>query len=285
MPDRWIDAARSGLMQGPTALVTILATEGMAPSGPGARMVVTPDGIAGTIGTGPLDDRVATQARALLTHQPGSWRIQDYLLGTSCRGRIRLLIETLDTDDWFDLVGRVPLTSHLALDRIERSRESPPVPVVQARGEWPRAFLEPVDAARRPLVLFGTAPVACAIARTAIGLPFQLAWFGIEEQPGVMPSEAQEMIACASGVPAEATVLILTDDAELDQRLAAAALQGAAGFVGLIGPSARARLMADGVDTTRLTCPIGLPDIAGTAPEVIAVSVLAQLLCLHGKAG
>jgi xanthine dehydrogenase accessory factor len=57
-------------------------------------------------------------------------------------------------------------------------------------------------------------------------------------------------------------------------------------FVGLIGSatkwaSFRSRLRARGfadAEMDRVTCPIGLPGIAGKAPEVIAASVVAQLL-------
>ena len=38
---------------------------------------------------------------------------------------------------------------------------------------------------------------------------------------------------------------------------------------------------ADGIDAARLTCPIGLPGIAGREPEVIAIATLAQLLMLR----
>src|SRR6185503_7845125 len=98
VPD-WISDGRAALAEGPAALVTILATEGSAPRGPGARMVVTETGLAGTIGGGALEHQVTEQARALLTHPPGSWRVQDYplgpLLGQCCGGRVRLLVERL----------------------------------------------------------------------------------------------------------------------------------------------------------------------------------------------
>ncbi|CAN5349536.1 xanthine dehydrogenase accessory protein XdhC [soil metagenome] len=285
------------MIQGPTALVTILATEGSAPRGAGTRMVVNAQALTGTIGGGALEYRVAEQARALLALPPGSWRIQDYplgpLLGQCCGGRVRLLVENLDTDDWFDLVAHGPVTSHLALDRIERSLESPPVPPVTARGDRPRAFVEPVDTVRRPVVMFGAGHVGRAIARAAAGLPFQLAWFDTREDaaetPGVMLAEEHEMIACAGDVPADAAVLILTHDHDLDYRLTAAALRGRGDFVGLIGSATKrarflSRLKADGVDAARLVCPIGLPGIVGKEPEVIAVSVLGQLLTMRGMA-
>jgi xanthine/CO dehydrogenase XdhC/CoxF family maturation factor len=50
-----------------------------------------------------------------------------------------------------------------------------------------------------------------------------------------------------------------------------------------IGHQARALPVAAGretASTARLTCPIGLPGIAGKEPEVIAVAAMAQLLAL-----
>ena len=78
----------------------------------------------------------------------------------------------------------------------------------------------------------------------------------------------------------------MTHDHGLDYRLVAAALGGRARFVGLIGSKTKrarflSRLAADGVDSSRLTCPIGLPGIEGREPEVIAIALLAQLLMLR----
>ncbi len=96
----WTGQARRALAQGPTALVTILATEGSAPRGPGARMVVTRTGLAGSIGGGRLEHQATAQARSILGLEPGSWRVQDYplgpLLGQCCGGRVRLLVEHLE---------------------------------------------------------------------------------------------------------------------------------------------------------------------------------------------
>src|SRR5829696_8705922 len=92
--------ARESLQQGPAALVTILATEGSAPRGPGARMIATETGLAGSIGGGALEHQSVEQARRILALAPGSWRVQDYplgpLLGQCCGGRVRLMVERLD---------------------------------------------------------------------------------------------------------------------------------------------------------------------------------------------
>lgn len=294
----WTEAARAALAQGPTALVTILATEGSAPRGAGARMVVTADALHGTIGGGALEYRVAEQARAILGLPAGSWRVQDYplgpLLGQCCGGRVRLLVERLDADasGWveaFENGGGV--VSTLKGDGIHRtffpneSRGS-----LTARGPLPGAgteFLEPIETTGTPLILFGAGHVGRAIASRLPGLPFHLAWFDnrpdMAETPGVMLETEDAMIACAGAAAPDAAILILTHDHAFDYRLTAAALSGKAAFVGLIGSQTKrarfvSRLQAEGIDPARLTCPIGLPGISGKEPGVIAIATLAQLL-------
>jgi len=300
----WATTARHALAREPVALVTILATEGSAPRSAGTRMVVTAAGARGTIGGGALEHRAIEQARAMLGQPAGDWRIQDYplgpLLGQCCGGRVRLLVERLDplAADWLDDAGRA-IAATLHDDRIVRVIADDTTPILTARGERPAAgasFAEAADIARRPLLLFGAGHVGCAIARAAERLPFALAWFDTRPEQagraGVVLLDEAAIIACAGDAPEGSAVLILTHDHGLDYRLAAAALGSAAGFVGLIGsPTKRARflsrLAADGFDAAardRLTCPIGLPGIAGKEPEVIAVAAMAQLLSLRTAA-
>ncbi len=302
----WTAHARAALAQGPAALVTILATEGSAPRGPGARMVVTKTGLAGSIGGGALEHQAMQQARAILALEPGSWRIQDYplgpLLGQCCGGRVRLLVERLES---------VPESGGLFEVRLSKRVERQPLPgegrgaelterldpglrrgAIGARGPLPEpgtGFIEPADTVRRPLLMFGAGHVGRAIAAKAEGLPLHLAWFDTRPQAaeasGVALASEDELVATAHAAPADAAILILTHDHALDYRLAAAALAGNAAFVGLIGSRTKrarflSRLAKDGVDPARLTCPIGLPGIDGKEPDVIAIAALAQLLAL-----
>jgi xanthine dehydrogenase accessory factor len=89
------------------------------------------------------------------------------------------------------------------------------------------------------------------------------------------------------GAGGDAYGLIFTHDHGLDYALASAGLAGGGfAYLGLIGSKTkRARFMSrlrdDGFSEaalTRLTCPIGLPALKSKAPEVIAVSVAADLL-------
>ena len=292
----WTGHAREALRQGPAALVTILATEGSAPRGPGARMVVTERGLAGTIGGGALEHQAAAQARSILAHPPGSWRVQDYplgpLLGQCCGGRVRLMVERLDEIPESDGPFEVTLS-----DRVERR----PLPgegrgTVGARGPLPASgarFVEPAETDLLPVTMFGAGHVGRAIAARSQGLPLHFAWHDSRpeaaETAGVVLADEAAMVACAGQAPEGAAVVILTHDHALDYRLTAAALGSRARFVGLIGSRTKrarflSRLAADGVDAKRLTCPIGLPGINGKEPEVIAIATLAQLLALRSGA-
>lgn len=291
------EAARAA----PAALVTVLATEGSAPRGPGARMLVRSRETIGTIGGGALELRATEQARALLGHPPGSWRVQDWplgpLLGQCCGGRVRLLVEHLAPETgWLTAIrDGTDIVATLAPSVIARA----PAPAgffpgaLDARGPLLGVgdmFAEPKDGARLPLTLFGAGHVGRAIARASTGLPVHLAWFDIRPEadaPGVTIDAADALVACAVAVAPDSAILILTHDHALDYRLTAAALAGQARFVGLIGSRTKrqrflARLARDGIDAARLTCPIGLPGITGKEPEVIAIAAVAQLLTLRG---
>jgi xanthine dehydrogenase accessory factor len=292
----WQSFAREALGREPVALVSILATVGSAPRGAGTRMAVTAGAMAGTIGGGRLEYQVAAQARAILAHRVGEWRVQDYplgpLLGQCCGGRVRVLIEHLGDAAWFD----APTLATLQDGRVERralglARPAP----VPARGPLPGigfAFAEPEDSPRLPLMLFGAGHVGRAIGARIGGLPLTLGWYDSRAEydaPGVVIAPESELVDCAASAGPDHAVLILTHDHGLDYRLTAAALRSRARFVGLIGSATKrarflARLRGEGVDVSRLTCPIGLPGITGKEPDTIAIAVLAQLLTLPQRA-
>lgn len=290
----WTRQAREALQRGPAALVTILATEGSAPRGPGTRMVVTVSGLTGTIGGGALEHQALEQARAILTLQPGTWRVQDYplgpLLGQCCGGRVRLLVERLDDVPEGDGPYEVQLG-----DMLRRASTAARPAQLSARGPRPQAgesFVEPADGEKLPVLMFGAGHVGKAIAMRAQGLPLHLGWYDSRpeaaETPGVMLADDEAMAACAGSADGDTAVVILTHDHGLDYRLTAAALASEARYVGLIGSETKrarflSRLAKDGIDATRLTCPIGLPGPKGKEPEVIAIATLAQLLLLDAS--
>ena len=89
------------------------------------------------------------------------------------------------------------------------------------------------------------------------------------------------------GLPPGTHVLVMTHDHAEDAALLDAALRTShLGSIGLIGSSAkwsrfRSKLLAEGHDEqalARVTTPIGVPEITGKEPAVIAVGVAAALL-------
>ena len=259
-------------------------------------MVVTENGLAGTIGGGRLEHQTMKQARAILALEPGSWRVQDYplgpLLGQCCGGRVRLLVEHLGELPERDGPFEIELGERVTRRPLRGESEAPSA--LSARGPLPEAgahFLEPLETDLLPVILFGAGHVGRAIAARAEGLPLDIAWYDSRPQtaadtPGVILADEDEMVDRAAEAPEDGAVVILTHDHGLDYRLTAAALGGRARFVGLIGSETKrarflSRLAAEGVDASRLTCPIGLPGIEGREPETIAIAVLAQLLMLR----
>jgi xanthine dehydrogenase accessory factor len=301
----------------PIALVTVIAAEGSTPREAGARMLVGPDRLSGTIGGGNLEWRAMDQARRMLDAGRG-WAVQDYPLGPflqqCCGGHVRLLLERLDGDSaaWLKAVdaalgaGRaIGLEARFGPDRLDRAllreetqwpgaldapvlvgRDGRPLPGKRPRPAEGDALIERIEPRTAVVTMFGAGHVGQAIARVLAPLPFRLEWFDSREEaagPGVAVHEEGRLAEASAA--ADGFVLILTHNHELDYRLTRAALGGGA-WCGLIGSKTKrarftSRLRADGVAEAaiaRLVCPIGIASLKSKAPEVIAVSVAAQLL-------
>jgi len=302
----------------PAALITILATEGSTPRDAGTKMVVWAEGQAGTIGGGNLEHRVADQARRMLAARQlfavQDYPLGP-LLAQCCGGRVRLLIERveaasidwltdaarrLDADQPFDLHTRFSpglprkTVSPVTASQTDAARVTLDGTAATSRGERPgegHELIERSDAPRPPVLLFGAGHVGQAVARALEPLPFRLSWFDTRpeaaEFDGVVVGTPAELAAAAMGAGPDSFILIMTHDHDLDYALTSAALAGGAfGYLGLIGSDTKkarflGRLRRDGfaeAAVQRVTCPIGLPILKNKAPEVIAVSVAADLL-------
>lgn len=237
------------------------------------------------------------------------------LLAQCCGGRVRLFLERLNDNSrgWLTqaaarLDAAEPFVVRTRFDPGLLTKAVEPVmaagdgaaPVTlggapaAARGARPEpgdVLVERTDAPRPPLLLFGAGHVGQAIAKAFEPLPFRLFWYDTRPEtadiPGVAVLSPAEMAAQALGASPEAYGLILTHDHALDYALVSAGLAGGGFcFLGVIGSKTkRARFMSrlrdDGFSEavlTRLTSPIGLPQLKSKAPEVIAVSVAADLL-------
>ncbi|MEW6021072.1 MAG: xanthine dehydrogenase accessory protein XdhC [Pseudomonadota bacterium] len=97
----WLGAA----LRAPAVLVTVAIVEGSVPREPGAKMAVTRDGLAGTIGGGHLEHRAIDMARTMLEEggaQGVTTKLERFALGPSlgqcCGGIAHLVFEVVDRE-------------------------------------------------------------------------------------------------------------------------------------------------------------------------------------------
>ncbi len=320
----WVERARAALAAGERAMIlSVVATRGSAPRGPGAHMLVTPTDQAGTIGGGNLEFTAIADARRLLAAGATTAELRHYALGPAldqcCGGIVRLLFTPLAPE----------LAPLLEAEPVRFLRVplggGTPMPVAGAdapSGEAPVLCLDregrPLDAARAPLeeiagvmltlvparprlYMFGAGHVGCALAHILALLPLEVRW--IDARPGVFPQTLPANVTAVpvpdwkgevDAAPPGALYLVFTHSHPLDYEITAAILaRGDARYCGLIGSETkRARFVRRfreeaGLSEAaigRLVCPIGLGGPPGKAPEVIAIGVASELLhILHDE--
>ena len=256
--------AQQWLTQGkPAMLVQVIASQGSVPREAGSKMLVSADAVAGTIGGGQLEFQAIAAARTQLSTGPSgpSVPVVRHLalgptLGQCCGGALDLRTERLNAN---------------------------------ALATWPEAPL------LFTLQLYGAGHVGRAIIQLLQTLACRVQW--IDEREAEFPAGASaphiERLCVESvqtevrDAPPGAYYLVLTHSHALDLAITEAVLRrGDFGYLGLIGSATKRakflrrfeqRGIADEV-VARLTCPIGVPGIAGKQPEVIALAVVAQLL-------
>jgi xanthine dehydrogenase accessory factor len=284
-------------------LVTVAIGEGSVPREPGAKMLVSTDGVSGTIGGGHLELKAIQHARAMLGGQPLA-RLERYALGPSlgqcCGGVVHLTYEFVE--GW----SETPSHDHwrlTALDGDAASREERGDYFLPSRGTHVfrdaagrRWLADLVEVPRQHLVLFGAGHVGAAIVRALADLPCRVTWVDEREDmfPAAVPSnvtvEANDVPEqCVEEAPDGASYLVMTHSHALDQRLTEAIMaRDGVGWFGLIGSQTKRkqfehRLRDRGADPARvaaMVCPIGLPGISSKLPAAIAASVVAQLLAV-----
>jgi xanthine dehydrogenase accessory factor len=264
-----IKSALARLAHEAAVQVSVQATQGSVPRGPGTHMLVFSHGEAGTIGGGHLEFEALAHARRCLAGVLVSSHMRQVLgpsLGQCCGGVVELVFARVDAKD----VARL------------RSQLLPP---------------------RTPLALFGGGHVGRAIVNTLACLPFEVRW--IDSRDEIFPDDVPDEVDCEHSNPVQAAVADLAPGSrvlvmsfshaeDLDIVIACLKRQRERGdlpFVGLIGSATKwatfgHRLQARGfsaLEIAHITCPIGVPGITGKEPEVIAVAVAAQLLQRAGK--
>jgi xanthine dehydrogenase accessory factor len=267
---------KAWLAQGRRAVaIEVLAHQGSIPREAGTRMLVDAQDEVGTIGGGHLELQAIAMARQSLAETPADQRLNSWrhrfplgpALGQCCGGVVDL--------------GFALLTA-------------------EALAAWP---------ASRPrfhLELYGAGHVGQALVRILATLDCSVRWIDARDHEAGWPGQPDaawlralppHITVLSSPQPADeaadappgASHLVLTHRHDLDFDIIEAILRrGDAHFAGLIGSQTKRarflkRLAERGLSEaqlSRLTCPIGLPGIVGKAPEVMAVSIVAQLLAL-----
>lgn len=230
---RWIDDILGYLTAGtPCALVTVLTVEGSAPREPGARMVVSKDGLEGTIGGGQLEFEAADLARSHLKSACAASQKRYPLgpeLGQCCGGAVTLMFEPYSPADraWVEqlkaravgpqrsvrlveLTGegnfkRSSLTGTEVLPTGDAWIERQLSDLLAGEGSGCRVrlegdactLIESLGDVRQPLWLFGAGHVGRAVAEALSPLPFTVTWIDsrADEFPEPLPSGIQRLVS------------------------------------------------------------------------------------------
>jgi xanthine dehydrogenase accessory factor len=257
----WLDALSHLRREGsPGVLITVIAVRGHAPRDAGAKMVVGSDHSWGSVGGGNLEEAAIRRARQLIASGAAEPETQVARLNEHarnehgrqcCGGEVTLLLEPMPARPTVAIFGLGHVGYELAriLSRLE------------VRLELADSREDQLDPLRLSSITDGSAVVA--VHHLLLG---------------------EQLL---ERLPRGAHVLIMSHDHAEDFALCDAALRlRQLGSIGLIGSSAkwsgfRRRLAEQGHDAEtigRIRCPIGLPQISGKEPAVIAVSVAAGLL-------
>jgi xanthine dehydrogenase accessory factor len=272
-------------------LIAIDRFEGSSPREVGAWMLVMTAEVLGTVGGGNLEyqaiahgrDLLATHGRDLLATQRGGLlkqpvptdELRRYPLGPSlgqcCGGVVHLKFSFISAQDAI-------------------KREAALAMIHCARGQ---NFFK--------VALFGGGHVGKALVNVLATLPCAITW--VDSRDEIFPQDVPSHVQCEHSTPVHAAVndvptgsyvLIMSFSHAEDLDVVAACLtrlreKNDLPFIGLIGSKTkwatfRHRLQDRGFSASeiaRVTSPIGIEGIAGKEPEVIAVSVAAQLLQLR----
>ncbi len=231
----WLDQLDGLLGRGvPAALVSVAAADGSTPREAGAKMIVTADGIHGTIGGGNLELKAIEAARAMLDEDGAAPRIVHFALGPSlgqcCGGNATLLAEPVATGDWVAALKTAAAAGATAAlvtvvegaapgektvvtenDASGSLGEAAAAAAKQALGAVPTARLveDPASGAKlfvesfgppdMNVVLFGAGHVGRAIVQVLSGLSCRVTWIDdrAEQFPAEPPANVETVLSDA----------------------------------------------------------------------------------------
>jgi xanthine dehydrogenase accessory factor len=280
---QWVAASR------PALVVIVEEIKGSTPRGTGTRMLVSLDAVDGTIGGGHLEWQAISLARQALSEagQSVSAWSQTFPLGPTlgqcCGGVVSLRFEPLGAaalQAWVMPPPRFHLelhgAGHVGQALIKLLAD------LDCTVRWIDERADDLDGLMRGASASALHPER---QRAAPGMPEAALLASLPSHITWLPTDAADQEV--ADAPPQACHLVLTHRHDLDLRIVTAVLRrGDFHFAGMIGSmSKRAkfhhRLAELGIspDTlARLSCPIGLPELPGKEPAVIAISVMAQLL-------
>ena len=249
----------------PTALVEVARARGSTPREEGARMLVSPTSIHGTIGGGQLEFMAIDQARQMLADAKGPHELMLDIplgpeIGQCCGGRVEVLVRLVDDELKAELLRNA----------------------------------EAEDARLPHIYIFGGGHVGQALAGALSLLPVKAAVIetraeALEGMPASvetrLTSVPEEMVRSA---PAGAAFVVLTHDHALDFLIVAEALKRKdAAYVGMIGSKTKKATFrswylksAEGSEAhfSRLVSPIGGDGVKDKRPAVIAALAAAEIM-------
>jgi xanthine/CO dehydrogenase XdhC/CoxF family maturation factor len=289
----------------PSALATVIGTEGSAYRRPGARMLVAENGRTwGGVSGGCLERDVARRARAVIeTGRPVltcyDTRDDDELAqgaATGCGGVVNVFIQPL----FLGLPGPIPF-----LRRVIQAREKVilatairgPAEMIGHTFELPDEigasddlFVEKLVPSQA-VVLFGAGSDALPLVAIAKTLGWHVTVVGMRPATGLAERFAAADVRCITDadeptrnvpLPPDAAVVVMSHNIANDRRILAA-LPHPLRYLGLLGPRHRTRRiladLADGGITfprSDLFYPVGL-DLGARTPEEIALAIVAEI--------
>ena len=265
----WLDALqRLRDARTPAVVVTLAMVRGHAPRNGGAKMVIAPADVFGTIGGGNLEATAVSRARELLVSGTAEPELLTLALSDKsvteygvqcCGGEVTLLLEPVRVVPSVAVFG----IGHVGLELARvLARQQLVLHLVDSRAD----MLAPARLGTDGM----PGPLADAVAEVRV-------------------HHAPVPEAVLRDLPPGTHVLVMTHDHAEDLAIVDQALRvDGIGSIGLIGSRSkwarfRARLGDAGHDDAalaRVTTPIGLPEITGKQPATIAVSVAAGILRL-----
>lgn len=289
-------------------LATVVATAGSTYRKPGARMLLMADGsYIGLLSGGCLESDLQIHAREVL--ESGVARAVEYDtrgpddtlfgVGAGCEGTMRVLLEPAGPDSRAETVLATAGATAQRGDSacLVMVHDSTQLPLGTYRddaalpgAERARAFVQTLLPPPH-LLICGAAPDAQPVASTARALGWRVsvvdhrpayavaARFAGAEVHVAHPKSLRSEVDLARCHAAVVMSHHLPSDEIYLRELAAA---GAPAYVGLLGPKARRRRLAQELGTdmdllsTRIRGPVGL-DIGAMTPEGIALSIIGQI--------